>query len=267
MPFLTAGGHRLHYEWMGPGPEERPTLVLLHHGLGCVETWQDFPQRLIDATGCGALLYSRKGHGRSDPVPTSARPADYLEHEGWVVLPEVLAATGVRRPILVGHSDGGTIALYYAARPEPAPLPPLALVTIAAHVYFDAHSRSGMVTGRAAWLETDLKTKLARYHCENTEGMYLSWSERWLDPAALGWSMEELLPRITCPTLAIQGSEDEYGDPGQVTSIVTRVSGPSQPCMLPDIGHEPHREAPERVTAIIADFVAPVLSKAGAASA
>lgn len=264
MPFLTAGGHRLHYEWEGPRPEERPTLVLLHHGLGCVETWGDFPQRLTAATGCGALLYSRKGHGRSDPVPASARPADYLEHEGWVVLPEVLAASGVRKPILVGHSDGGSIALYYAARPEP--VVPLALVTIAAHVYFDAHSRAGMVTSRTAWRETDLKAKLARHHGDNTEGMYLSWSERWLDPAALGWSMEELLPRITCPTLAIQGSEDDYGDPGQVTSIVTRVGGPAQPCMLQGIGHEPHREAPDRVAAIIADFVARAWSGADAAS-
>ena len=259
MPFATAGGDRLHYEWIGPDPDQAPTLVFLHYALGCVETWKDLPARLAGATGCGALVYSRAGSGQSDPVPTSPRPADYLDHEAWSALPDLLAVTGVRKPILIGHSDGASIALLYGARANAAPA--RAIVSIAAHVFYDEHSLAGMRGTRVAWAKDGLREGLARYHGDNTDGLYLSWSGRWLEPEALTWSIEHHLPAITCPTLVMQGTEDEHGVIGQVDSIVERVSGPVERCMLEGIGHEPHREAPERVFAMLTEFVESVVTE------
>jgi len=263
LPFATAGGHRLHYELVGPAPGTGPTLVLLHHALGCVEMWGDFPGRLVEATGIGALAYSRWGHGRSDPLPPTPRDPGYFDYEAWTALPEVMAAAGVREAILIGHSDGGTIAIYYAARPTPVPV--RGLITMAAHVFYDDHSMAGMVQGREEWRAGTLPAALARYHGDNTEGMYRSWSDRWLDPAALGWSAEHILPAITCPTLAIQGSEDEFGEPGQVDAIVEGVSGPAEGLLMQGIGHEPYREAPDQIVRKIALFVAECLAAPGVA--
>ena len=253
MPFASAGGDRLHYEWIGPAPDRAPTLVFLHYALGCVETWKDLPARLAEATGCGALVYSRAGSGQSDPVDPAPRPADYLDHEAWSALPDLLTATAVRDPILLGHSDGASIALLDGARPKAAPA--RAIISIAAHVFYDEHSLTGMRGTRVAWADQGLREGLARYHGDNTDGLYLSWSGRWLEPEALTWSIEQHLPAITCPTLVMQGSEDEHGVIGQVDSIVTKVSGPVERCVLDGIGHEPHREAPERVFEILADFI------------
>jgi len=253
VPFATAGGHRLHYELVGPATEAAPTMVLLHHALGCVETWGDFPARLVEATGLGALVYSRWGHGRSDPIPPAPRDPDYFDYEAWTVLPELLAAAGVREAILVGHSDGGTIAIFHAARPHPAPV--RGLVTMAAHIFYDAYSMEGMRKGRADWLSGALPAALKRHHGDRTEGMYRSWSERWLNPAAIGWNAEHLLPAITCPALIIQGSEDGFGVPEQVQAIARGLSGPAEGMLMEGVGHEPYREVPERTIAAMAAFV------------
>jgi len=254
LPFVTAGGHRLHYEWIGPGPEAAPTLVLLHYGLGCVETWFDFPERLAAATGCGALVYSRWGHGRSDPVPPAPRQMTFFADEAWTVLPEILDTLGVREAILVGHSDGGTIALLYAARPQRVPA--RAVVSIAAHVFFDTSALNSINAGRADWDRGDLREGLERYHGNNAEPMYRAWSDLWLDPGSRDWSAEGQLPAVTCPTLVVQGSEDAFCDPGQVDAIAGGVSGPSEALVLSGIGHIPHREAPEQTAAAIAAFLA-----------
>jgi pimeloyl-ACP methyl ester carboxylesterase len=254
LPFATAGGHRLHYELVGPGLEAAPTLVLLHHALGSVETWGDFPARLVEATGLGALVYSRWGHGRSDPIPPTPRPPDYFDYEAWTVLPELLAAAGLRETILIGHSDGGTIAIYHAARPRPVPV--RGLITMAAHIFYDQHSFDGMRRGREDWLKGATAAGLARYHGDKTEAIYRSWSGRWLDPKALGWNAEHVLPAITCPALIMQGSEDEFGTPEQVHAIVRGISGPAEGVILDGIGHEPQREAPERIVEAMAHFIA-----------
>lgn len=253
MPFLIASGHRLHYEWIGPGPEEAPTLIFLHHGLGSIETWQDFPNALIEATGCGGLIYSRWGHGRSDPISSAPRPLDFMEDEAWEALPEILRQLSIRAPILVGHSDGGTIALLFAARP--VPISPLAIVTVAAHVFYDQHSLGGMTAGRKDWDDGNLRAGLRRYHGNNVDGVYLAWSGLWLRPEALDWNIEHHLPRIACPALVIQGSEDAFGLTAQVDAIVDRVSGQAERLILQGIGHEPHREAKEVTLAAMAEFI------------
>jgi len=254
LPFVTAGGHRLHYEWIGPGPDAAPTLVLLHYGLGCVETWFDFPDRLAAATECGALVYSRWGHGRSDPVPPAPRHITFFEEEAWTALPEIVAALGVRDAVLVGHSDGGTIALLYAAKPQPVRA--RAVVSIAAHVFYDISALASINAGRKDWDRGDLRAGLERHHGANAEPMYRSWSDLWLDPKSRDWSAEEQLPAVTCPTLVIQGSEDAFCDPGQVDAIAGGVSGPSEALILPGIGHIPHREAAEQTLETIAAFLA-----------
>jgi len=252
LPFATAGGHRLHYELVGPGPETSPTLVLLHHALGCVETWGDFPARLTEGTGLGALVYSRWGHGRSDPIPPTPRAPDYFDYEAWTALPELLTAAGVREAILLGHSDGGTIAIFYAARPTPVPV--RGLITMAAHIFYDQYSFDGMTRGRQEWLKGALPAELKRFHGDKTEAIYRSWSDRWLDPASLGWNAEHVLPAITCPALIIQGSEDEFGVPEQVHAIVRGISGPAEGAILQGIGHEPHREDPAQIIEKVARF-------------
>ncbi|MHA1537730.1 MAG: alpha/beta fold hydrolase, partial [Alphaproteobacteria bacterium] len=258
MPFLTASGHRLHYEWIGPGPDAAPTIVFLHHGLGSVETWLDYPQSLCEAAGCGGLIYSRWGHGQSDPVSSTPHPLDFMETEARQSLPEVLQELDIRQPILVGHSDGGSIALLYAA--GDVALPPAAIVTVAAHVFFDRHSLAGMTAGRKEWDAGDLRAGLRRYHGDNTESVYLAWSGLWLTPEALDWNIEDQLPKITCPALVIQGSEDAFGLEAQVDAIVDQVRGPVRRLVLPGIGHEPHREAKEATLAAMASFIETVLS-------
>jgi pimeloyl-ACP methyl ester carboxylesterase len=258
MPFLTARGHRLHYEWIGPEPDAAPTLIFLHHGLGSVETWQDYPLALCEATGCGGLLYSRWGHGRSDPVSAAPRPLDFMEDEAWHTLPQILHDLNVRAPILVGHSDGGTIALLFAA--GPVPVPPLAIVTVAAHVFYDRHSLAGMTRGRTEWDEGELRAGLYRYHGDNADSLYLAWSGLWLKPEALDWNIEHHLPKITCPALVIQGSEDAFGIEGQVDAIVDQVSGPAECLILQGVGHEPHREARQATLASMTQFIKTVLA-------
>ncbi len=259
MPFVTACGHRLYYEWIGSGPDAAPTLVFLHHGLGSVETWQDFPQALCEATGCGGLIYSRWGHGLSDPISSAPRPLDFMEDEAWETLPEVLHELNVREPILIGHSDGGTIALLFAA--GTVPVPPLAIITVAAHVFFDRYSLAGMTAGRKDWDEGDLRAGLHRYHGDNVDGVYLAWSGLWFRPDALDWNIESHLAKITCPSLVIQGSEDAFGLEAQVDAIVDQVSGPAERLILQGIGHEPHREARQSTLASMTGFIEAVLSE------
>lgn len=257
MAFLTARGHRLHYEWIGPGPDAGPTLVFLHHGLGSVETWLDYPQALCEATGCGGLVYSRWGHGLSDPVSSAPRPLDFMEDEAWHSLPELLQALTVRAPILVGHSDGGSIALLNAG--NPGPIAPLAIVTLAAHVFVDRHTVAAVTNGRKEWDEGTLRDGLQRYHGDNVDSVYLAWSGLWLAPESHAWNIERHLPKITCPCLVIQGSQDAFGTDAQVDAIVNQVSGPAERLILQGIGHEPHREARQVTLAAMAGFIGTVL--------
>ena len=247
-----AGGHSLEYMWLGPSPEEAATLVFLHEGLGCVSAWRDFPARVAEATGCGALVYSRAGYGNSDPV-TLPRPVSFMHDEALVTLPEVLDAVGVREAILVGHSDGGSIALIYAGGVHDARL--RGLVLEAPHVFVEDLSVESI--GRAAeqYREGGLRAALERHHGRNTECAFWGWNRVWLDPAFRSWNIGEYLPRITVPVLVIQGEEDEYGTLRQVEAIERGCSGPVRSVLLQECGHSPHRDRPRRTLDEITSFV------------
>ena len=251
--FLRVGGRRLEYAWHGPKPDASPTLVFLHEGLGSVGMWRDFPARLADATGCGALIYSRAGYGKSDPV-SLPRPIGYMHDEAIEVLPGVLAAAGVRRHVLVGHSDGASIAIIHAgAKPMPGLL---GLVLEAPHVFTEEISVRSIAAAAESYRNSDLREKLRRWHGDNVDCAFLGWNQAWLDPVFLRWNIEEYLPHIAVPALAIQGESDEYGTKAQVEAIAQQSGAAVEVDMLPDCGHSPHRDQPEKVLAAMAGFIA-----------
>ncbi len=249
---VTAAGRRLRARWIGgPPTTEQRVLVFLHEGLGSIPQWEGFPTALCQATGLPGLVYERWGFGGSEALALP-RPKDHLQREAENALPEVLAACGVTRPVPIGHSDGGTIALLHAAAlPECAE----ACVTLAAHVLIEDVTRGGIEAVVARWEVGDLRDRLARHHGANTEAMFRGWAETWLDPEFRDWNVEHRLPAITCPILVIQGVDDAHGTPAQVAAIAKGASGPVETLMIPDCGHRPHIEQPGLVCARIAEFI------------
>jgi pimeloyl-ACP methyl ester carboxylesterase len=255
MKDLVAAGHRLEAAWVGPPPEASPTIVLLHEGLGSVRGWRDFPEQLAKATGLGVLAYSRWGYGASDPVPIP-RPLTYMHDEALVSLPEILEAVGVRRAILFGHSDGGSIALVFAGSGLPATERLLGLVLEAPHVFVEDVSVASIAAAADAYRTTELRERLKRQHGHNVDGAFWGWNRAWLDPGFRSWNIEEYLPRIRVPALVIQGEDDPYGTLAQVDSIETKSGGPVSRLVLPSCGHAPHRDQPEATIEAVARFVA-----------
>jgi len=249
---LIAGGHQLEYEWHGPSPEQAPTLVFLHEGLGCVSTWRDFPRRVSDATGCGALVYSRLGYGSSDSIELP-RPLSFMHDEALIMLPQVLDALRVHDAILVGHSDGGSIALIYAGSQPKVRL--RGLVLEAPHVFVEEISVESIARAAINYRSGQLKSALERHHGRNVECAFWGWNRVWLDPAFRSWNIEEYLPHISVPVLVIQGEGDEYGTLRQVEAIESKCKGPVESVVLPRCGHSPHRDQPERTLDAIAKFV------------
>ena len=209
------------------------------------------PAALHDATGRRTVTYSRAGYGRSGPVPLP-RPLTYMHHEADVVLPALLAALGIERPVLVGHSDGASIALLAAG----AGLPVGALVVLAPHVIVEDVSVAAIAAARTAYAETDLRERLARHH-DDVDVAFRGWNDAWLDPAFRDWDITDRLPGITAPVLAIQGADDPYGTTRQLDLIAAGVRGPFERLVLPAVGHAPHLEAEAAVLAAIAAVIAP----------
>jgi len=236
-----------------PAGAAAPTLVFLHEALGCIAMWKDVPARLSAITGLPALVYDRHGHGMSGAL-TAPRDAAYLDRESFEILPGVLDACGVSNPILVGHSDGGSIALLYASR-----FPARAVITEAAHVFVEAVTLAGIRRAVEAWRDTNLCDRLARYHGDKTEALFFAWADTWLSDEFASWNIEHGLQRITCPVLAVQGADDEYGTAAQVEAIAGGVSGPARPLLLTGCRHIPHLQAAERLLPLIAAFVADCL--------
>lgn len=253
--FLEADGHRLEYAWWGPAPGERPTLVLLHEGLGCVEMWRDFPRQLSEATGLGVFAYSRLGYGRSDPVPLP-RPLRYM-HDEARLLPEVLKAVGIQDAILVGHSDGASIAIICAGSGACATAA-RALILEAPHVFAEEVGLRSIAQARDSFQAGDLAAKLARYHGDNLQGAFWGWNGAWLHPDFRFWNLEEYLPTVRVPSLLIQGEDDEYGTLKQVEAIQRQAGGPVEVRLLPGCGHSPHRDRPAEVLAEMARFASAV---------
>jgi len=248
---IIVDGIRLEAAWYGPAADQVPTLVFLHEGLGCLALWRDFPYRLAEATGCSAFVYSRQGYGRSDPARLP-RTVDFMHHEALRVLPGVLRAAGIRRAVLVGHSDGGSIALIYAGSGMPG-IELLGVVTEAAHVFCEAVTISSIIRAKQDFEAGDLRQRLARYHGDNTDGAFYSWNGPWLDPDFLHWNIEPYLATVTVPVLAIQGENDPYGTQAQVEAIIRNTGAES--LILPDCGHSPHLQQPAATLEAMARFI------------
>lgn len=250
---VAAAGHVLEYSWTGPAPEEAATLVFLHEGLGCAGLWKDVPALLAARLGLGAVAYSRAGYGGSSPI-TLPRSADYLRPEATEVLPAVLTALGIRRAVLIGHSDGGSIALLAAGLLDDARI--AGIVTEAAHVFVEEITLAGIRDARRAWETTDLRDRLARWHGANVDTAFHGWNDTWQTDAYRNWTMEDALPGVRVPALVIQGVDDQYGTEAQVDAICAGVRGPVRKMMVADCGHVPHFEQKQTVLDAMAAFVA-----------
>ncbi|MGM0423574.1 MAG: alpha/beta fold hydrolase [Thermodesulfobacteriota bacterium] len=251
--FLSMHQARIKVRSMG-NPGQGPVLLFLHEALGCIDMWKGFPEELCQATGLPGVAYDRLGHGCSSalPGPMGPRSLDYLEKESRVWLPEIIKTLGLEQVIPIGHSDGGTMALMFAAaKPEQVPC----LITEAAHVFVEQVTQEGIRRAVQDYQDTDLKNRLAKYHGDKTEALFRAWSETWLSEEFSSWNMEAELPWITSPALIIQGQDDEFGSPKQVQSIVIQVSGPAWPCILSDCGHIPHLQARQRTLQAMQDFI------------
>lgn len=253
MPLLTVQGRRLEYHWIHASKKGAPTVVFLHEGLGSIAMWKDFPAKLAAATGCATMIYSRVGHGKSERLPTPHQ-VDYLHVQALEVLPRLLAKLKIENPILIGHSDGGSIALIHAGA---AKRPVRALILEAPHVFVEDISLTGIAAARTSYQTTELPKKLARYH-DDPDGAFWGWNDIWLHPEFRHWNIEEYLAPIKCPVLAIQGYEDEYGTMAQLDAIERQVSGPVELVKLHDCGHSPHRDQPRAALAAMANFIARV---------
>lgn len=250
---LDIDGQHLDALWLAPVRAGAPTLVLLHEGLGCIDMWKDFPARLAAHTGCGALVYTRAGYGGSDPCPLP-RPVDYLQPEAVTVLPAVLDACGVDTAVLVGHSDGGSIALLNCGLVQDPRI--LGAVTMGAHVFVEDITVSAIEQARDNYAGGDLKARLARYHGEQVDAVFRGWNDIWLHPQFRAWNIEHCLAGIRVPLLVMQGEGDPYGTPAQVRAICAGAGGPATPMLLEHCSHWPHLEQPEATLAAIGDFVA-----------
>lgn len=247
---LGAGGRLLEYACHGPAPAHAPTLVLLHEGLGCVALWRDVPVALAGATGFGVFVFSRAGYGQSDPADLP-RPVDYMTQEAVTVLPEVLDAAGIGRCVLVGHSDGATIAAIHAGTVADARI--RGLVLIAPHFFTEPVGLSEIARARDAFDSGDLRARLARYHRDPVT-TFRGWNDIWLHPEFRAWTVEDVIEHIRVPVLAIQGAEDQYGTLAQIEVLETRCAAPVERLILPACRHAPHLEAGQAVVDAIAGF-------------
>jgi pimeloyl-ACP methyl ester carboxylesterase len=257
MPVAMIATRRLHYRAI-PGDAARPPLVFLHEGLGSAELWRDFPDHLAARLGARALLYSRFGYGYSDGL-TGKRTPQFMDEEALSVLPALLQATGIEAPLLVGHSDGASIALIHAAR---GGRPVAGLALMAPHVFVEPVCLASIAKIRDVYLKSasdagGLRSRLAKYH-SRVDDAFLGWADTWLAPEFRGWNIEDLIGAVAAPMLLIQGRNDEYGTLAQLDRIEARTAGPVSRLVLDACGHAPHRDHESAVLDAIAAFAAAV---------
>jgi pimeloyl-ACP methyl ester carboxylesterase len=250
VPFISVAGVHLEYEWIGQDQQGREPVVLLHEGLGSVSMWKDFPQRLSQAVGRPVFVYSRRGYGHSDPL-TAPRNVRYMHDEALQTLPELLDRLGIDRPLLFGHSDGASIALIHAAE---SARPVTGVVVLAPHLFVEDISIAGIEAAKTAYLETNLRQRLARHH-DHVDGAFWGWNNIWLDPEFRNWNIEASVAKIRCPILAIQGYDDEYGTRNQIDRIAALTTD-ARLVKLERCGHSPHRDNPEAVLSAAARWLA-----------
>jgi len=251
MKHIVVNGLRLEYRDYPATVAGRPELLLLHEGLGCVAMWRHFPEKLAAATGCRVVVWSRAGYGGSQAY-AEPRNTRYMHREAEEALPALLAELKIERPLLIGHSDGGSIALIFAGA---FPGVPRGIAVLAPHEFVEEETLAGICEARTAWQTTDLPQKLARYHHAQTERVFSDWNDCWLSPPFRDWNIEEYLPRIRCPVLAIQGEDDEYATLRQIDAIAEQVPG-TQLLKLANCGHTPQRDQEAAVLEALTAFVA-----------
>jgi pimeloyl-ACP methyl ester carboxylesterase len=249
---IQVNGGTLETGWWGPEPAEAPTLVLLHEGLGSVGLWRDVPERLAASTGWGVFAYSRFGYGYSDGTALP-RPMTYMHHEAQVVLPEVLRAAEIGQAVLVGHSDGGSIAAIYAGSKSRPAL--LGLVTISAHFFVEDLNISSIHRIKTDFESGTLRQRLTRHH-RDVDTAFRGWNDTWLDPRFRAFDITGFLPDIQAPILALQGTADPYGTDEQLRVLEANVQAPITTKLIAGGQHSPHLEAKEATLAAITNFIA-----------
>ena len=240
--YVEIDGRRLEYRWLGAPAHEGRTIVFLHEGLGSIAQWRDFPAELCARTQFSGLIYNRQGYGRSDPF--EQLPTTFMHREALDVLPRVLDVFEIARPVLFGHSDGGSIALIYAAS---AQRPPAALILEAPHVFVEDLTVASIAALRETPRFSKLREGLARHHGEHVDRLLDGWIGTWLSAEFRTWNITDALSKIACPILAIQGRDDEYGTMAQVSAIANAAPGPVETLALTDCGHAPHIDQREAV--------------------
>jgi pimeloyl-ACP methyl ester carboxylesterase len=250
MPQIPAAGHALEYAWIdGAGPP----LVFLHEGLGSIRQWRDFPEQVARATGCRALVYDRYGYGNSDVLREERVGARFMHDGALKELPALLKELEVQNPILIGHSDGASIALIYASVH-----PVRGVAVLAPHVFVEDLGLRSIRAIHDSFETSGLPARLGKYHRDARKTFHL-WADAWLDPAFRQWNIEECLPRIRCPLLAIQGEDDEYGSMAQLEAIRRQAGGPCELVKLPRCGHSPHKDRPEKVLNTVTAFIGNII--------
>jgi pimeloyl-ACP methyl ester carboxylesterase len=247
---------RLEYQWLNADQPDAPVAVFLHEGLGSISMWKDWPQKLCEQLGFRGLVYSRPGYGRSTPRAADVKwPVDFMQRQAHDVLPALLDVLGIdsadrARMWVIGHSDGGSIALLYAAA---FPDALTGVIAIAPHVFVEDVSVKAISETTALYTQGDLRARLSRHHADVDSAFY-GWNDIWLDPEFRQWNITALLSSIQCPLLAVQGHDDEYGTMAQIDAIASHVPN-AQLAKLPACGHSPHRQCPAMLDAAIAAFV------------
>lgn len=242
---------RIEYQWVGARRSAHPVLVFLHEGLGSIALWKDFPEKFCLDHGLTGLVFSRYGYGQSTPRPLDERwPVSFMHEQAHQVLPALFSHLGIARPWLFGHSDGASIALLYASRfPEKLS----GIVVVAPHIFVEDITIDNIRAAREAYLTQDLRSKLGRYHA-SADSAFWGWNDVWLDPAFRSWNIEDDLAAITCPVLAIQGADDEYGTLEQIYGMQRKIPD-THIVVLPQCGHSPHRDQPEALSQEAAHFI------------
>jgi pimeloyl-ACP methyl ester carboxylesterase len=248
-------GVRLETQWIGPAPDTvpgHPALVFLHEGLGSISQWRDFPACLAEASGLGALVYSRQGHGGSDPAPLP-RPMTFMHDEAFDTVGPLLDRFGISSAVLVGHSDGASIAAIYAGGVRDERLK--GLILMAPHFVVEEICIEAVAAARHAFETGDLRDRLARHHGANVDGVFRGWHDVWAAPEFRAWDIGEFLPAIAVPTLIIQGEDDRNGTLRQIDVARARCTCPLDVAVLARCGHIPFQDQPERTLSAAADFV------------